>query len=289
MLKGRIAGKDKKLADQLFKGRVMTRFQRKEAYSKLKHALGRNLMRNKETNYGDGKDNDSNYGNEDDNNASDHDARGLNPIMNELPDHYLCEGSPDKMMMDALKELNIDDIRDFLQEESPTSKPFEKEQRAPPPRYHLESSRGDVKDRLTSYQLQSYFGGFHLTGYSLFSKLETGLTVVDDDQDIPTIGELVNRKRGKRWWKGSKATFPLEVVGMDIGYREGTAYGGSKYVLVLVDQCTSSSFIYGIQGSSGANVCGALCKFSIDADGFPKTIQCDFYPRLIGGKATALL
>ena len=49
--------------------------------------------------------------------------------MNELPDHYLCEGSQDKMMIDALKELNINDIWDFLKEESPTSKPFEKEKR----------------------------------------------------------------------------------------------------------------------------------------------------------------
>ena len=97
----------------------------------------------------------------------------------------------------------------------------------------------------------------HLTDYSLFSKLGTGLTVVDDHQDIPTIGELVNRKRGKRWWKGGKATVPLEVVGMDIGYGEGTAYGGSKYVLVLVDQCTSNSFVYGMQDSSGADVCEA--------------------------------
>ena len=30
------------------------------------------------------------------------------------------------MMIDSFKELNIDDIRDFLKEESPTSKPFEK-------------------------------------------------------------------------------------------------------------------------------------------------------------------
>ena len=49
--------------------------------------------------------------------------------MNELPDHYLCEGSLDKMMMDALKELNIDDICDFLNKESPTSKPFKKNAR----------------------------------------------------------------------------------------------------------------------------------------------------------------
>ena len=162
------------------------------------------------------------------------------------------------MRMDTLKELNIDDIRDFLQKESPTSKPFEKEQRAPPPRYHLESSRGDIKDHLTSYQLQSYFGGRHRTDYSLLSKLGTGLTVIDDDQEIPTIGELVNRNQGKRRQKGSKETFPLEVVGMDIGYGEKTAYGGSKYVLVLVDQCTSNSFIYRIQDSSGADVFEAL-------------------------------
>ena len=137
VLKGRIAGQDKKIADQLFKGqhkgRVMTRSQRKQAYLKLKHALGRNLTCNEENTYGD-ENNDSTYGDEnnnstygdgDDNNASDDDARDLNPIMNELPDHYLCEGSPDKMMLDALKELNIDDIRDFLKEESPNSpKPF---------------------------------------------------------------------------------------------------------------------------------------------------------------------
>ena len=77
--------------------------------------------------------------------------------MNDLPDNYLYEWSPDKMMRDALKELNIDDIRDFLTEEFPDSKPFKKEKQAPPPRYHLESSCGNVKDCLTPFQLQSYF------------------------------------------------------------------------------------------------------------------------------------
>ena len=91
----------------------------------------------------------STYGNENDD--AEDDAHNLNPIMNELYDNYLCEGSPEKMMMDALKELNIDDIRDFPKEESPSSKPFEKEKRAPPPIYYLEYSRGDVKDCLMSY------------------------------------------------------------------------------------------------------------------------------------------
>ena len=44
-----------------------------------------------------------------------------------------------------------------------------------------------------------------------------------------------------------------------------------------------------MQGSSGADICEALWKFCIDAGGFSKTIQCDFDPRLIGGKAAALL
>ena len=70
--------------------------------------------------------------------------------------------------------------------------------------------------------------------------------MIDSDQDIPTIGELVNRKRGKRQRKGSTATVPFEVVGCDIGYGDGVAVSGSKYVLVLVDQCTSNSFTYGM-------------------------------------------
>ena len=42
-------------------------------------------------------------------------------------------------------------------------------------------------------------------------------------------------------------------------------------------------------GSSGADVCEALWKFFIDAGDFPETLQCDFDPRLIGGKAAELL
>ena len=94
----------------------------------------------------------------------------------------------------------------------------------------------------------------------------------------------IYRKLGKLRRKGSKATIRLKVVGMGIGYGEGTSYGGSKYVVILVDQCTSNSFTYSMQG-----VCEALWKFFIDAEGFPKTIQCDFDLRLIGGKAAALL
>ena len=73
------------------------------------------------------------------------------------------------MMMDALKELNINDIRDFLKDIDPNkSDQFEKQKRAPPPQYHLESSRGNVKDRLTAFELQSYFGGRQLKDFLVF-------------------------------------------------------------------------------------------------------------------------
>ena len=71
---------------------------------------------------------------------------------------------------------------------------------------------------------------------------------MDNNQDIPTINELVNRKCGKRRKKGSKATVLLEVVGIDIGYNDGASYGGSKYVFGLVDQCMTNCFVYGMQG-----------------------------------------
>ena len=99
----------------------------------------------------------------------------------------------------------------------------------------------------------------------------------------------MNCKRGKRKKKGGQATVSLEVVGMDIGYGDDVSIGGYKYVLILVDECTRNSFVYGMHGSSGADVSEALWIFFIDAGGFPKTLQCDFDSRIIGGKAAALL
>ena len=121
------------------------------------------------------------------------------------------------------------------------------------------------------------------------SKLGDGLTVIDNENEVPSIGKLVNRKRGKRCRKGDRATVPLEVVGMDIGYGDDVSVGGYKYVLILVDQCTRQSFVYGMQGSSGSDVSEALWRFFVDAGSFPKTLQCDFDSRIISGKAASLL
>ena len=50
---------------------------------------------------------------------------------------------------------------------------------------------------------------------------------------------------------------------MDIGQGEANSPGGHKYVLVLVDTYTSNTFVYGIHGTSGADVVEARWNFSL--------------------------
>ena len=117
----------------------------KKNFDALKQALGNNHARNKPNNIVDSNvDFDSSS------------KPAFTPKSFGLPDNYLYEGSPDKQMMDILKELNIDDIRDFLKENDKenddASTPFEKQKRAPQPQYHLDSSCGNIKDCLTAFQ-----------------------------------------------------------------------------------------------------------------------------------------
>ena len=207
-------------------------------------------------------------------------------------DRYIIDGNPEECVKQYLKGLTIEEIREFISDDAGTTagESFDKAPRAPPPPYHIESSRGDTVDRVDRYTLQSYFGGRDLKDFRLLSKLGDGLSVVNSgNDDLECIGSLVNKKRGKRRRHGKRATVPLEVVGMDIGYGDDVSIGGFKYVLILIDQCTRNSFVYGMHGSSGADVSEALWKFFIDAGGFPRTLQCDFDNRIIGGKAAALL
>ena len=185
------------IVNEVLRGRVMTRAQKRSQFNKLKQALSQHtqagLLNNNSSNifdnFVDSSDinfdatrNSSSATDNDSNNAT-HDSSSKDKYNCDfdLSNNYLCGGLPDKLMMEALKELNISDIKDFLNHNHDKSKPFEKQKCAPPPQYHLESSRGDVKDRLTAFQHQSYFGGRQLKGYTLLSKLGTRLSVVDND------------------------------------------------------------------------------------------------------------
>lgn len=105
-----------------------------------------------------------------------------------------------------------------------------------------------MKHRVTAFDLKSQFGGCKIHDFGLLSQLGLGISIINEGSDLLTVGEMVNHKRGKQKHRGQRATVPLEVVGMDIGYGDGVVVGGAKYVLLLVDQCMSHSFLYGMNG-----------------------------------------
>ena len=117
-----ITDEDQHLADfkthmyflnQIFKGCAMTRQQHKKELDALKHLFGGNYARNS-------------------NNISLNDSDTVSKLLTNAtlggPNKYLCEHSPDKMMIDALKELKINNICDFLKDMDPNkSRQFEKQ------------------------------------------------------------------------------------------------------------------------------------------------------------------
>ena len=116
---------------------------------------------------------------------------------------------------------------------------------------------------MTRHTLQFFFCGRELKGYKILSKLGTGLSVIDNKNEIPIVGSLVYYKQGKHKRKGTPTTSPLAIVDMDIDYGESNSPGGHTNVLVLVDKFTYNTFVYGMHATSGEDVVEALWKFSL--------------------------
>ena len=74
-----------------------------------------------------------NFSDTSDNPKKNCDTKCDNNFFNDLPEKYLSKSSPDKLMLEALKELNIHDIKDFLNKAKPPDKLFEKDTCAAPP------------------------------------------------------------------------------------------------------------------------------------------------------------
>ena len=127
----------------------MTRAQKKSQLNKLKQPLGQHtqevLLNNNSSNTCNNFDNsfDINFdATRDSSSAMDnkltHDSSFKDNAMRnssskdksncnfDLPYNYLCGGLSDKLAMEALKELNIIDIKDFLNHNHDKSKLFEK-------------------------------------------------------------------------------------------------------------------------------------------------------------------
>ena len=86
-----------------------------------------------------------------------------------------------------------------------------------------------------------------------------GLKVVDNYHGVPMVEKLIKRKQGKCQKKDSKPTVPFGGVGMDIGYNDGFVIDGYKYILILVNSCTTNYFLPNMHSCSGAAFCEALC------------------------------
>ncbi|OEU11655.1 hypothetical protein FRACYDRAFT_244773 [Fragilariopsis cylindrus CCMP1102] len=200
--------------NRIHRGRAMTRGQRKKNRDQLQSCFEHSTSQN-----------ESHIPNIP-SSTPDDDASSFNEF-DDMGDDYLCEGDPGEMLKQALKELDMNDIKDLMQDSDTDAPLFEKQERKPPLQYHLESSRGDVIERLTNHTLQSYFGGRQLKDYRLLSKLGTGISVIDNKNDIPTVGSMVNRRRGKRRpFYGEKpdyrVLFPFGCVGAFRRVRDGT-------------------------------------------------------------------
>jgi hypothetical protein len=84
-------------------------------------------------------------------------------------------------------------------------------------------------------------------------------------EPILSVGDVVNIKQGR---KGKSLKCPqtaFDVVGMDIGYGDGTSPGGFKYTLLLVDRTTRKAWVYGLRDMTGSMIADAIWSFFINA------------------------
>ena len=85
----------------------------------------------------------------------------------------------------------------------------------------MESSHGDMKARITVYDLQIYFGNRQLIkDFGLLSQLGKIISIIEPTNGIPTVGKLVNQKYSEhkhKVQKSTKATILLKIVCMDSG------------------------------------------------------------------------
>ena len=145
------------------------------------------------------------------------------------------------------------------------------------------------KHRRTPFELHRLFGNRHLSDFSLLGQIGTGLQVVDAQESTPTIGDFTTIDQRRRGSCRRRERSKLELVGMDIGYGSGTSPGGYNYCLTLVDSATRMVFTYGLTRLTGGDLQDAFWRFIIDAGGIPKSIQCDFDSRFLGGRMAAFL
>ena len=143
--------------------------------------------------------------------------------------------------------------------------------------------------RHTPFELHRLFRNRTVGDFTLLREVGSGVQVVDAQESVPTVGDFTTIDQRRRGPSRRRERSKLDLVGMDIGYGSGTSPGGFNYCLTLVDSATRMVFCYGLQRLTGGDLQDAFWRFLIDAGGIPKTVQCDFDSRFLGGSMAGFL
>ena len=110
-----------------------------------------------------------------------------------------------------------------------------------------------------------------------------------DKEPIIDIGEASTIDRPKSNKQAlTLPKSPGDIVHADILFGSGTAIGGAKYALFLVDRATRHKYIYPIR-SLKQDITPTLQKFFLDLGRTPKLFRTDFDHKLMGSAVEKLL
>jgi hypothetical protein len=149
--------------------------------------------------------------------------------------------------------------------------------------YFLQGLRG----RDSEMEERMYIRGNERSDRSTESLNDANDECNDEDQQLITVEEDIY---GREWFisPNNPPVRHLVVVGMDIWFRPGIG-DCYKYTLIFVDMFSSHTWLYGMHGKTDDHICHALWTFFLDADQFPRIIQCDPDTGILHGAVPHLL
>jgi hypothetical protein len=151
-------------------------------------------------------------------------------------------------------------------------------------------SGSKTTERFSSYDLlKRLFGCRTLNDWRVLERTGTGIKVYHDGNPPLSIEDMATITCNNHSKLLSPPTQALNIVGMDIGYGEGTSPGGHKYALTLADLATCHTWVYGLRTKTAKSIIDALWSFFIDAGGIPQKLRCDFDSSFVKGKVYSFL
>ena len=161
------------------------------------------------------------------------------------------------------------------------------------PSQFVPNSASPALVRFSNEELHKFFGNRRMLDWKSLEEVCQGGKVTDLGETPLSIGNFVNRKRGRR---GKRAALPRpgHTLCLDVGVGDGISPGGHRYCLVVVDAGSRMCWCYGLRDLSGSTIADALLQLLVDVgqdlgNSPVRRILCDFDTKLIRGQARHLL